>query len=145
MGCIHYLVGSNYRLICLAYKPYFFSQWTIFFSHDKSANSTFRHGLSAKRTGQKTFVWSRCSPAYYSEKSVTTHQTTQFWGHFLCPCFFSSCFFTVEAEIPEILRPTTLPCLTRGSQPRPCSRLLGNNSSGSPPLATELWSRTTVA
>ena len=36
--------------IRLAYKSYFFSQRTIFFSHNKSANSTFSHGLSAKRT-----------------------------------------------------------------------------------------------
>jgi len=34
-----------------AYKPYFFSQRTIFLFHNKSANSTFSHGLSAKRTG----------------------------------------------------------------------------------------------
>jgi len=33
----------------LAYKPYFFSQRTVFFSHNKSANSTFSHDLSAKR------------------------------------------------------------------------------------------------
>ena len=39
----------------LAYKPYFFSQLTVFFSHNKSANNTFSHGLSAKRTGQ--LVW----------------------------------------------------------------------------------------
>jgi len=36
-------------LACLAYKPYFFSQRTIFFSHTKSANSTFSHDLSAKQ------------------------------------------------------------------------------------------------
>ena len=30
-------------------KSYFFSQRTIFFSHTKSANSTFSHGLSAKQ------------------------------------------------------------------------------------------------
>ena len=36
----------------IAYKPYFFSQLTVFFSHNKSANGTFSHGLSAKRTGQ---------------------------------------------------------------------------------------------
>ena len=35
----------------LAYKPYFFRQRTLFFSHNKSANNTFSHGLSAKRTG----------------------------------------------------------------------------------------------
>jgi len=36
----------------LAYKPYFFSQRILFFSYNKSANGTFSHGLSAKRTGQ---------------------------------------------------------------------------------------------
>jgi len=36
----------------LAYKSYYFSQRTVFFSHNKSANSTFSHDLSAKRTGQ---------------------------------------------------------------------------------------------
>ena len=30
---------------CLTYKSYFFSQRIIFFSHTKSANSTFSHGL----------------------------------------------------------------------------------------------------
>jgi len=30
----------------LAYKPYFFSQRTVFFSHNKSANSTFSHVAS---------------------------------------------------------------------------------------------------
>ena len=33
----------------LAYKPYFFSQRIIFFSHNKSANSTFSHDLSVKQ------------------------------------------------------------------------------------------------
>ena len=37
-----------FRPIRLAYKPYFFSQRIIFFSHNKLANSTFSHGLSAK-------------------------------------------------------------------------------------------------
>jgi hypothetical protein len=36
----------------LAYKPYFLSQQTVFFSHKKSANSTFGHGFSAKRIGR---------------------------------------------------------------------------------------------
>ena len=40
------------RPVHLAYKPYFFSQRIVFFSHNKSDKSTFRHGLSAKRTGQ---------------------------------------------------------------------------------------------
>jgi len=34
---------------CLAYKTYFFSQRTVFFSHTKSVNSTFSHNLSAKQ------------------------------------------------------------------------------------------------
>ena len=42
------------RPVRLAYKPYFFTQRTIFFSHNKSTNSTFSHGLSAKRTGQRS-------------------------------------------------------------------------------------------
>ena len=51
----------NYRPVRLAYKPYFFSQRTIFFSHNKSANSTFSHDLSAKRTGQSKSEWLYCS------------------------------------------------------------------------------------
>ena len=43
--------SRSIRPVHLAYKPYFFSQRTVFFSHNKSANSTFSHGLSAKRTG----------------------------------------------------------------------------------------------
>ena len=34
----------------LTYKPYFFSQRIIFFSHAKSINNTFSHGLSVKQT-----------------------------------------------------------------------------------------------
>ena len=45
-------VSTDRCPVRLAYKSYFFSQRTIFFSHNKSANSTFSHGLSAKRTGQ---------------------------------------------------------------------------------------------
>ena len=30
-------------------RPYFFSQQTVLFSHTKSANSTFSHGLSVKQ------------------------------------------------------------------------------------------------
>ena len=45
------------RPVRLAYKPYFFSQRTIFFSHNKSANSTFSHGLSAKRIGPVEGIW----------------------------------------------------------------------------------------
>jgi len=45
--------GTHRRLIRLAYNPYFFGQRTVFFSHNKSVNSTFSHGLSAKRTGHR--------------------------------------------------------------------------------------------
>jgi len=45
-------ISDNMRHVCLAYKSYFFSQQTVFFSHNKSANSIFNHVLSAKRTGQ---------------------------------------------------------------------------------------------
>ena len=41
---------TNKRPVRLAYKPYFFNQQTIFFSHNKLANSTFSHDLSIKRT-----------------------------------------------------------------------------------------------
>jgi hypothetical protein len=41
----------SWRHIRLVYKPYFSSQQTVFFSHNKSANDTFNHGFSAKRTG----------------------------------------------------------------------------------------------
>jgi len=34
----------------LVYKPYFFNQQTIFFSHIKLANDTFSYDLSAKQT-----------------------------------------------------------------------------------------------
>jgi len=34
----------------LSYEPYYFSERTVFFSHNKSANSTFSHGFSAKQT-----------------------------------------------------------------------------------------------
>ena len=49
-----------HRPIRLAYKPYFFSQRTVFFSHNKSANSTFSHGLSAKRTGHEVYNYVLC-------------------------------------------------------------------------------------
>ena len=31
--------------VCLSYGPYYFSEGTIFFSHNKSANSTFNHSF----------------------------------------------------------------------------------------------------
>jgi len=49
---------NDYRPVRSAYKPYFFSLQVIFFSHNKSANSTFSHGLSAKRIRQIiTMTW----------------------------------------------------------------------------------------
>ena len=48
----------NNRSIRLAYKPYFFSKRTVFFSHTKSANSTFSHGLLAKQAQtNRTLAW----------------------------------------------------------------------------------------
>ena len=42
--------GKRHGLVCLSYEPYYFSERTVFFSHNKSANSTFSHDFSAKRT-----------------------------------------------------------------------------------------------
>jgi len=44
----NYVISGGSATTYLVYKPYFFSQRTIFFSHNKSANSIFSHGLSAK-------------------------------------------------------------------------------------------------
>ena len=40
---------SLFAWSCLAYKPWLINQQTIFFSHIKSTNNTFSHGLSAKQ------------------------------------------------------------------------------------------------
>ena len=37
---------GDMRHVRLAYKPYFFTQRIIFFSHNKLANSTFSHDLA---------------------------------------------------------------------------------------------------
>ena len=42
-------VFTLFAWACLAYKPYFFSQRTVFFSHTKSVNGTFSHDLSVKQ------------------------------------------------------------------------------------------------
>ena len=47
----HRLIPMVLRFGRFAYKLYFFNQRTIFFSHNKSVNGTFNHGLSGKRTG----------------------------------------------------------------------------------------------
>ena len=39
---------TNIGPVRLSYEPYYFSERTVFFSHNKSANSTFSHGFSAK-------------------------------------------------------------------------------------------------
>jgi len=51
----HAQYGAGKHPVRLVYKPYFFSQRTIFFSHNKLANSTFSHSLSAKQTGHILF------------------------------------------------------------------------------------------
>jgi hypothetical protein len=38
--------------VYLSYKPYFFSQRSMFFSHDKLVNSTCSHNFLTKRTGR---------------------------------------------------------------------------------------------
>jgi hypothetical protein len=43
------LVTFSMMHVRLFYKPYFFYQPTIFFSHNKSANSTFTHDFSDQR------------------------------------------------------------------------------------------------
>ena len=40
----HSTTTTLFTSACLAYKPYFFNQRTIFFPHTKSNNSTFIHG-----------------------------------------------------------------------------------------------------
>ena len=42
---------TNIHTVRLTDKLYFFNQRIIFFFYNKLANSTFNHGLSAKRTG----------------------------------------------------------------------------------------------
>ena len=39
-------MSHNQNIVRLSYKPYFFCQPTVFFSHDKSENSIFSHGFS---------------------------------------------------------------------------------------------------
>ena len=72
------------RPVRLAYKPYFFSQQTIFFSHNKLANSTFIHGFSAKRTwhlSAKVLTWAcRVAASNHnlpSRKQYDIHQIAQ--------------------------------------------------------------------
>jgi hypothetical protein len=40
-----------YEPVRLSFEPFIFSQPAVFFSHNKSTNSTFRRLFSAKRTG----------------------------------------------------------------------------------------------
>ena len=54
--CRHPALHKDNRPVRLAYKQYFFSQRTIFFSHNKSTNNTFRHDLSAERTGHQQWT-----------------------------------------------------------------------------------------
>jgi len=50
---------------CFSYKPYFFCQPTVFFSHDKSANSIFSHGFSDQaRTDCSASRLIRCPKVY---------------------------------------------------------------------------------
>ena len=67
------------RPVRLAYKPYFFSQRTVFFSHNKSANSTFSHGLSAKRIG-RLLVNKQSNTSYVLKASPRRLGEESFWA-----------------------------------------------------------------
>jgi hypothetical protein len=57
---------ANYVFVCWPYsdaqmsfyKPYFFSQWTLFLFHYKLANSTFNHGYRANRASHQLATYS---------------------------------------------------------------------------------------
>jgi hypothetical protein len=51
-------------LVRLSYKPYFFSQQTVFFSHSKSANSTFSHGQPTTPAAQSCAL--DCTPRCFN-------------------------------------------------------------------------------
>ena len=63
-----------------AYKPYFFSQRTIFLFHNKSANSTFSHGLLAKRTIQKCLHRPTCQWHIVRTDGVTCQWNIEIWN-----------------------------------------------------------------
>jgi len=58
------------------YKPYYFNQRTIFFYHNKSVNSTFNRGLSAKRTRQRFLVGSWLCFACLLDGANTNYRST---------------------------------------------------------------------
>jgi hypothetical protein len=60
-------------LVRLTYQPYFFNEGTIFLSHNKSTNSTFSHGFSAKRTRHSCMYLS-----FVEGLSVRRCQTAEF-------------------------------------------------------------------
>ena len=68
-----------FHLVRLTYKSYFFSQRTIFFSHNKSTNSTFSYSLSAKRTGQWSAAWRMGASESSASKSAAPDNWME-WG-----------------------------------------------------------------
>jgi hypothetical protein len=52
--------GLTWALANVRWSRTFSANEQCFFSHSKSANSTFRHNFSAKRTGQQVLVVSPC-------------------------------------------------------------------------------------
>jgi hypothetical protein len=62
--------------VCLSYKSYFFSKRIVFSSHHKSANSTFSHDLSAKRTGPMC-SYSKLSRSRVFSKPAMTYQPSE--------------------------------------------------------------------
>jgi hypothetical protein len=60
----------------LSYKQYFFSQRTLFLSHNKLANDTFSHNLSAKQTDGETGLKNRAH-AFASMSMYEPHSSVQ--------------------------------------------------------------------
>jgi hypothetical protein len=52
-----------------------FSVGTVFFSHNKSANSTFSHGFSAKRMGSVSFSHNKSALTALSAAETTSRTT----------------------------------------------------------------------
>ena len=47
----------GYGPVRLSYEMYYFSERTMFFSHNKSVNSIFNHDFLSKRTGSMPMKW----------------------------------------------------------------------------------------
>jgi hypothetical protein len=66
--------SNNLQLVRLSFQPLIFSQPTVFFSHNKSTNSTFNRLFSAKRTRCKN-----ASNTNIKEINNVQARTLKFW------------------------------------------------------------------